>query len=510
MKKLIYLLVFVLAFSASCKKSFLDINQNPNSATTESVEPQYIAPRAIHAVGARMATSYGFTARWMGYWSRSGTYGPSAEEESYNITTNFGAGQWAGWYDILNDFHIMEQKANANGQKFYEGIAKVMKTVGFMYLVDMFNNVPYSKAFDLANNITPTYDKGQDIYNDLLKQLDNALVLITAANAGGSPNLANADIMFKGNATAWRRLINTQRLKLVVRQSQVSGFNANAELAKITTDGVIGSGQTAEINPGYVQDQLAGASKQNPYWDAFQANYLGALSDDFNRANNYVLGLFRSNNDVRYQYFFDQNIATCPSCTPPIPSIDWYGTNYGFVDPNPNNPKAANLSGVNGPGLAESPTAPQWFFTSVESMFLQAEAIARGWTIPGVSVNAQTAYENAVRESFIWLGVTNATATANAYLAQSNAIVNWAAATNKVNLIVQQKYLALVGINNFEAWVDYRRVGVPTVPKSLAPSVGPNIPLRLRYPAREYNFNPANVGAENNPDPFTSGIFWDR
>jgi hypothetical protein len=405
----------------------------------------------------------------------------------------------------------MEKKANASGQKFYEGIAKVMKTVGFMYLVDQYNNVPYSKAFDLGGNITPAYDKGQDIYNDLLKQLDNALGLITTANAGGSEKLVTADIMFAGNATKWRKLINTQRLKLVVRQSQVAGFNANAELAKITSDGLIGSGETAFVNPGYVQDN----TKQNPFWNAFQANYLGVASDDYNRANNFVLNTFKTTGDIRYQYYFDPVEASCATCTPSVvvvpadPSTSYVGTNYGFVDPNPNNPKAANLSGVNGKGLARSPNYPQWFFTSVESLFLQAEAIARGWTIPG-GVSAQAANENAVRESFIWLGVTNATATANAYLASGNAIVNWAGATNKVNLVIQQKYLGLVGINNFEAWVDYRRVGVPAIPKSLSPSVGANIPLRLRYPANEYNYNSANAGGENDPNPFASPVFWDK
>ncbi|RYZ21627.1 MAG: hypothetical protein EOP49_46940 [Sphingobacteriales bacterium] len=73
-----------------------------------------------------------------------------------------------------------------------------------------------------------------------------------------------------------------------------------------------------------------------------------------------------------------------------------------------------------------------------------------------------------------------------------------------------QKYLGLLGINNLEAWVDYRRLGVPNVPQSLAPGVGPNIPVRLRYPQSEYNYNAKNVAMENNPSPFTSPIFWDK
>ena len=502
MKRILYSLTALLLVTSSCKKGFLDINENPNAPTEASITPDLILPRALHATGSRMATSYDFAAHWMGYWARSGTYGPSTEEESYNITTGFQADEWSGWYDILTDYNTMEQKANASGQGFYEGIAKTMKTFGFMYLVDQYDNVPYSQAFNLATNIQPAYDKGQDIYNDLLNQLDQAIVLIDKAELGANPNLATSDIMFNGDKTMWKKLINTQRLKLLIRQSQVPGFNPAPQIAKITAEGFLQSGETASVNPGYVQDN----TKQNPFWNSYEQNYLGETVDDYNRANNYVLGILRNTNDIRYQYYFDPVSASCPTCTPPITAGTYFGYDYGFVNPDPNQPKAGNSSGVGGKGLARSPNQDQWVFTSVESMFLQAEAKQRGW----LTGDAKAAYEAAVRESFIWLGVTNAVATANTYLASGNAIVSWDLAANKINLIVMQKYLALVGINNFEAWVDYRRVGVPAVPKSLAPSVGANIPVRLRYPQSEYNYNAAVVGAESNPNPFTAPVFWDR
>jgi hypothetical protein len=144
----------------------------------------------------------------------------------------------------------------------------------------------------------------------------------------------------------------------------------------------------------------------------------------------------------------------------------------------------------------------------VESLFLQAEAIQRGW----IAGTPETAYRNAVIESFVWLGVPNATATANAYLNQGTPIVDYASAPNKINLIVMQKYLSLVGVNNFEAYTDYRRLGVPTdLPLSLAPSRGSNvIPKRLLYPQDEYNYNAANVAAEGTINAQTSTVFWDK
>ncbi|MNY31172.1 Starch-binding associating with outer membrane [compost metagenome] len=143
--------------------------------------------------------------------------------------------------------------------------------------------------------------------------------------------------------------------------------------------------------------------------------------------------------------------------------------------------------------------------TSVESLFLQAEAIQRGW----ISGDAKSAYENAVKESFNWLDVVNANTVSTAFLASPSA--NWVSSANKLELIINQKYLALPGINNFEAYVDYRRLGFPKdVPLSKNSSVGSRkIPLRLMYPQNEYSFNNANVKAQGDIDPQTSKIFWD-
>lgn len=500
MKNLIYsIFAVVFLITGSCKKDFFDINENPNLPTDQSISPELLLPVVLHKTGARMATNYDYTAHWIGYWARSGTYGPNNEQESYDITTTYQSGQWAGWYDILFDVNTMQKKAAASDQKFYVAAAKVINSIGFMYLVDQYNNVPYTKAFDVLGNVQPAYDNGQDIYNDLLVQLDDAALIFKTLDPKTDLTISKADIMFKGDFVKWRKLINTQRLKLLLRQSQLFGANVPAaQIAKITTDGqgFIGAGGTAAVQPGYaaIKDQ------QNPFWDAYKTNELDAITDKYNRANNYVLNTLADNGDIRYEYYFSKAAS-------PLNGNIYYGYNFGEIIPN-SAPKENNSSAVSGPGLAKSRTQDQWLFTSVESLFLQSEAIERGW-IPG---NAETVYKSAVKESFIWLGVTDAAAEADAYLAQASPFVDYTLAPNKINLIVMQKYLALVGINNFEAWVDYRRLGVPTdLPLSLSPARGSNvIPFRLRYPQNEYNYNSANVAAQGDINPQTSKIFWDN
>lgn len=516
--KIILTFTLLLLVLASCKESFFDINDNPNNPVGEVVEPRLLLPGVLNATAKKMAVDYDFLAQWMGYWSRGADYGQSLPLESYNLTTSYEQNNWVNgntsvanpaisWYDILNDADKMEKKAVELNQPFYAAAAKVVKSIGFMYLVDMYNNVPYSQAFDVEKHITPGYDNGQDIYKDLLLQLDAAKEIFSSA-IEQTQQLQASDIMFHGDLDMWIRLVNTQRLKLLLRQSQVLSSIPSSELNKMD-GGFLMSGQTASVNPGYANNKY----QQNPFYAAFYLDYNGSVVDGFNRANVYLLGKYKDNDDPRFKFVF--RAATNPiddeyNPVNPSQATDdqlYRGTVFGQrSDPDMG---SANQSMVAGPGLVNSPTQDLWLFTSVESMFLQAEAYQRGW-LSGKT--AQIAYRDAIRESFLWLGVDDpgANTQADAYINSSVPIVAWNN-TNPLQSIIAQKYLALAGINNFEAWVDYRRLGLPAdVPLSVNANRGSrNIPLRLLYPQNEYSFNAKNVNAQGNIDAQTSRIFWD-
>ena len=126
--------------------------------------PSLVLPRALHRMAAFSATNYDVYHRWLGYWSRSGTYGPNTDEEGYNLTSSFQRSSWLDMYDILKDVDVIENNAQAREETAYIAIAKILKSVGFLHLVVQYNTVPYSKAFDLANNLLTPYDKGEDVY----------------------------------------------------------------------------------------------------------------------------------------------------------------------------------------------------------------------------------------------------------------------------------------------------------------------------------------------------------
>lgn len=495
----------VLMFGA-CKKSFFDINQDPNRPTASAITPDLTLAAQLNAVAARNASSWDMLNRWMGYWSASGSYSRATVEMSYNITNNTGEGTWNNIYYVLNQLKTMEGQASTLEWKFYQGIAKIISAHEWGVLVDLYGDIPFTTALDLTGNIRPTYTTGEEVYKALIPMIDSGLTMIKAST-GNDRNLATQDVLFGGNKTNWAKFANTLKLRLMLHAFKTPVFNVPAEIGKITSEGsgFLGSGGLgAMVQPGYSAD------KPNPYYAAHLHVINGNEADNYNRANCFTLSFMLANQDTRHTRFYRTTKA-------PVANAPYRCTDYGQ---NPQDD--VNSDRTSGPGygllqVAESrfttpPTAtaltgnskPMWLLTSVEALFLVAEATARGW----LTGTARTAYEAAVRESFRYLQLPPADATA--YLAGPHARIAWPATqTEQIAVIMWQKYYALNGLQGNETWTDWRRTGVVTPPLSLAPERGSNpIPRRFLYPTGEFSYNATNV--PQGISQFTSKIFWDR
>jgi hypothetical protein len=527
-----YILGFTLIISASnCTKDALNINQNPNTAAESNMTAGVIIPQAMLNATARVSTGYGFLGHWLGYWCPPANYSPNGEEQSYNITTNFAAGLFSGVMDNAYDFQFAESRARLAGERFYIGIAKIFKSFSFTTLVQLYNNVPYTEALQGLSFIRPKYDDGKLIYEQSIAQIDSAILLIKAASAAGEigDNFSNKDIMFHGDAAKWVRFANTLKLRLLMHQSGRADRTSyiTAELAKITAEGsgFLKSGEDAGVNPSFAAD------KPNPYYELYGFTQNGTPATDFWRANRFAMEELKVSADPRLGFFYKKVVNAFPSGgkEPFVQSapLDYRGNEYGRPIDNSTFPsQSANfVSQVGGVSTAGVRTASSagiikgynqdiWLFTSVESAFLQAEATERGW-LPG---NKETAYKNAVKESFLWLNVDgSASAAGNSfdkwYATQdenNNKKVSYAKADDKLKLVQYQKYMALNGTNHLEAWNDYRRNNsYPAVPLSINPGrTSTSIPIRILYPQREYDLNQASVQAQGAINQFTSKIWW--
>ena len=508
-----------LLFMVGCKKETFDINANPDSITDGSVTPAVLLPGALQNTSRIVATDWSFLNAWMGHWARSGSYQSLTEEETYKFTNDFQVQIWNDLYANNTNYDIMVKKANVLGAGFYEAIGRIMKAHNFGILVDIYGNVPYSDAFKGTASPTPKYDKGADIYKRLFSELDAAIALLKNSGAienAKNPDITAADLVYAGNATSWIRFANTLRLRLIMHlhnglaTTQVApGFDIAAQVAKITSEGFIGTGQSAHLNPGF------SGTKPQPYYRSYVQNEAGTQTGDVWRANKYAIDYYKYNGDLRIDRFYVSPNGTTAGHTGIA-----FGTPAGAGVPI-----GSALSTVRGPGLMPSGAASRaWILTSVESLFLQAEARHRGILTTGLT--AEVLHKAAVTESFVWLGLT--ATQANTFMTNNEGYPDvdysppFVTATppgGGLFTILSQKWFALNAIAEFEIWSDYRRtdyvlgsvVGFAAGPPiSVDPgNTSTKIPLRLLYPQNEYNYNATNVAAEGSINVFNSKIFWD-
>jgi hypothetical protein len=519
MKKLLYILGWAAVLvTASCKK-FYDINNDPNRVISNS--PELVLPQAIVGTGNIVAVDYNPYGSDLMYRANAGGFSGFGTVISYDYTTASFTAQWLDTYDNLEDYKYVKDITNGNAKYvYYNAIARIMTAHNFQLLVDMYNDVPYREALLGADNITPKYDKAEDIYKDLAAQIDTAISLINTGLANSTSVLAltnAADPMFYSgapNMTLWKQFANTIKLRLIVRAGGKVQFNNTTFSADgfLTTD--------AMINPGFAK--ITG--KQNPIWPYSVTNTASASS----RLPSYFsLSFFDGTkiSDPKRGNALFRNFPSTPGNqlgneTNPNPAASVV-PNYWF--------KGTSATAFDKAGIYKGFDAPLPLFLAAESYFLQAEAIVRGI----ITGDATVAFNKGIDASFTYLYKDNtntvpATGTYSAPLADAaayrtanatNPLVNFALAASteqKIEAIITQKYIALTMIHSHEAWNEYRRTGYPkvtgasatqTMASTVSVSTRPDrMPTRVLYPSTEFNTNGQNVPKDINK--FQSLIFW--
>jgi hypothetical protein len=503
-KKVFLKLILVVITFTSCNK-YLDINTDPNRVTDANITPELLFTQAEVAVGGRQGSAnFIFLDHWVGYSGQNGTFAPQQNEITYNIDFSFGNAIFVNHMDVLFDLNQAKVKALATGDFGVAAGSMVLSAKLYQELIDLYGDIPYSQNFQVSTFPTPAYDNAQDIYNDLQLKLDSAITLFQGTITSA---FKSADVIAGGNTALWIKFANTMKLRLLIRQSEISGFDPSAEISKIQTNGgVLGAGESISVNPGFVDD----VNKQNFFYSNWGWSPTGVVSTGSDAPNNYIVTMLQNDADPRLERFFY-----------PIgfAGASFLGAVYG--DAISNIPTASGLSYF-GPGIVgninsknvgdgSGATQGQWIMTSYESLFLYAEAVARGW-IPGSDA---AAYQAAVTESFVWLGVPNADSAVMSYMV-GNIDADFANAgstpASKSSFIAAQKYRALTMIDPLEAYADIRRLNMLTDMSYISvasQNTQTTLPLRLLYPQSEYTTNAANTPPQTSGDLYSSKLFWE-
>jgi hypothetical protein len=498
MNKKILTLIMSLALLGSSCTDFLGVDEvNPNSAS--QVPAKLLLPAALNNIAAIMNTpgNYDFIYLWHGLWSISSGYSQPSQTVQYNITSSYYTGPFSTYYSTGQNLVEIEKASTDPKDAAYKAIAMIMKAYIMQNLVDIWGNVPYSEAFKTGEGILkPKYDDQKTIYEDLIVKLDAAIKLIQDLPADANEIPASSDIVFGGDVSKWAKFANTLKLRMLVHQSGMTGRDTYIKTAIATTAsvGFLKAGEGALSNPGY----LNSAGKMNPFYARYYAANGSSISDGitYHNAGKDVVEFMKGNTDPRIGRFFN-----------PYSGSNFAGNTLGITDPPPltaaNTSKLGFLAGSKGYMIGTyDKSAP--LLTDFESLFIQAEAVERGY-ITGTSKDL---YNSAITQSCLYMGLTAADAAT--FLALEKVNVNFTLAPNKINLILMQKWCSLNGIAPIEIWTDYRRSGIPNfITFSKDPNVmNPTPPVRLLYPQREISVNNDNVVAVGAINAFTSKIFW--
>ncbi len=260
---------FALILGATSCSNWLDVNNDPDnpnssSAVVENRLPWIQRGFMYHAgvTNMRSASIAGV------YHSTNGNVGNSAC--AWDMRAGLTTTPYQAFFCMCgNNLADLENKAQENGSTHYIAAAKVVRALAFMNLLDLYGEMPMSHAF--KNEPTPAYDNGKQIYEQCMKELDEAIALFSEPQKEGATPLSRGDMWCNGDAQQWIKLCHGLKARYMMHTTKRADWNADAVLAE--TDKALASAADNAVQKcfnvaGEVTDWLMGDPIQtNGNWD---------------------------------------------------------------------------------------------------------------------------------------------------------------------------------------------------------------------------------------------------
>ena len=472
MKRTIYLIAaFVIVYSVSSCKKYLDVNKDPNNPS-DVQEPLLLVP-----VETATATTVAG-----GSWT-TGNYPTVAETDAYlvqQIALNQLPPQVDEYlmrpadYDqmfltlystILENLRILNLKAEQNHHYAYAVIAKILTAYNLGIITDSWGDVPYSKA--LGGNLTPTYDKQEDVYKTMQALLDSAIQENSLNPGDVVPG--TDDFIYSGNMTLWQKFAYTLKARYYIHLTKAPGYDpiAQSNLALASLQNGFGSLADEANFSAY----STSSGSESPWYENIDPGQGGVvlsstLIDSLITRHDPRLPIIATTGD-------DGMYRGLQNGTGPAPDVNIFSTINSFY---------------------ASKSSPESILSFPEAEFIKAEAVFR---ISG-PIAATPVYINAINSAMARVGLDTTSAAVLAYVASRTPLNS----ENGLQRIIEDKT-----IGNFlstENYNDWRRTGYPLLTIVQNPHV-PTIPRRFPYPFEEETANPQPQQSAS----ITDRVWWD-
>jgi hypothetical protein len=490
------LLATVAFATTACSTDLTGLNKNPNSPSIDTPPPagtiftQAVANSTGYVGGA------GYQNSGVSLLAQHTAQAQYVDEDRYAYRSTTVDGWFNGPYTgDLMDYQQVYAVGQAKKDPNIWGPARVMQSLMFATLTDMFGDIPYSEALQgtAGTTLKPKYDAQKDIYYGMLKTLTEA-----SAAMGAGTGLGNGDPIYGGSAAKWKKFANALRLRLAMRLQKADAAKASAEIAAA----IAGSGGLMTSNDDNAKLSWPGDDQFNNPW---ANNFAGR--DDY-RMSKTLMDVLVANNDPRTPIFAQPTVADPTKYAGEPNGLDNASASTYMT-------AASRIGAIFYPGktvygtygTSAGKATPTYLVTFAEQNFILAEAANRG--IGGLNAGQAAAYYNAGVTASItqWGG---SAAAAAAYLAQPAIAYQGGAAG--LTQILTQKWIAFF-TQGQEAWSDWRRTGIPANIVPGPKSTLSYIPRRMMYATTEQTVNAdalAAAIARQGADAFNTRVWWDK
>jgi hypothetical protein len=233
MKKILYLASLVLICAFSSCSDWLDVNDDPTRVSNTVPSPD-LRLRSIQMQFIDAYESSGTRASWT--TQNITKIGSTSNNNDYIIRWDFhvDSGTWPyqGWFVYCaSNLQPLIDKATAEEAWHYVGAAQLIHAWGFMLMLDLYGEMPYTDA--LGKNINPVYDDGKTIYYGCLDMLEEAIVNLSKAQPATATPLSGGDIWNGGDPQKWIKLAYGLKARWLNNISKKAEYDPAAILAAL-------------------------------------------------------------------------------------------------------------------------------------------------------------------------------------------------------------------------------------------------------------------------------------
>lgn len=506
----------------SCDATDLDVNVNPNALSPESADPSLVLNTLQFSL---INQSFGLNTSTRGvmrHVNMFNTYANNTGPESMN-------GAWSSAYSITANTQLLSKLNETQELANHLGAAQIIQAFAFINLVDYIGTAVYSEAVD-PNIAAPNLDPGEDIYNAMYDQLDEAITNLSVPN-----QILFDDLFYDNDLSKWIKMANTLKIRMYVQSKLVGNPNATADI-----NSIIASGNYIKSIDDDFQAQF-GTNNANP--DIRHPDYVSSYNVDAGNiymSNEFINILLndKTTEDPRLKHYIYRQSLTAPTgtllpCTGDAAYTycylgDFYwGRDHADNEGIPNDGNQRSTFGAypaggafdtgNGNGrTADNPGAGgAGIFPVILSSFVDfylAEASLPAPVGLGTTGSPITYLENGMRKSFEKVssvsGVAMNAADVDAYV--NEVLANYGNASTdeeRLAIIIKEFYIATWG-NSIEVYNSYRRTGYPDLGGSVITNTA--FPRNFLLPSSELNSNDNPLLPEINKNlTRTTTVFWD-